>query len=224
MEKKQKILLAEDHVNLRELVQDYLSAGGFEVDVAGDGLEAWEAVQSRDYDLILLDVMMPEMDGFELCRKIREAENVPILFLTARVQEQDQLYGYELGADDYIVKPFSLPVLLAKCRVILERNRRTGMGDWLEAGGIRLQLSRKMVFCGEKQVSLQALDYELLQYFMKNPGRVLSREQILMKVWGHDYEGSDRAVDTHVKNLRKALGKYGKCIRTVIKSGYVFER
>lgn len=191
---RKNLLLAEDHANLRELVQDYLSASGFEVDAAGDGLEAWQAVQSRDYDMILLDVMMPGMDGFELCRKIRESENVPILFLTARVQEQDQLYGYELGADDYIVKPFSLPVLLAKCRVILERNGRVGTGgDWLEAGEIRLQLSRKMVFCGEKPVTLQALDFELLQYFMKNPGRVLSREQILMKVWGHDYEGSEAA-------------------------------
>lgn len=217
-----RILLAEDNAHLRELVQDYLSANGFEVDVEADGIAAWQAIQTQDYQLVLLDVMMPGMDGFELCRKIREQENVPILFLTARVQEEDQLYGYQLGADDYIVKPFSLPVLLAKCRAILEREHR--MGNWMEAGGIRLQPSQKIVFCDGKPVSLQALDFELLYYFMKNPGRVLSREQILLKVWGYDYTGNDRAVDTHVKNLRKALGKYGKYIRTVIKAGYVFEK
>lgn len=119
-----RILLAEDNPNLRELVQDYLAANGFEVDAEADGVAAWHAIQTQDYQLVLLDVMMPGMDGFELCRKIREQENVPILFLTARVQEEDQLYGYQLGADDYIVKPFSLPVLLAKCRAILEREHR----------------------------------------------------------------------------------------------------
>lgn len=216
-----KILLAEDNDNLRELITDYLSANGFEIDAYGDGQLAWEAVQTHHYHLILLDVMMPHMDGFELCERIRETENVPILFLTAKVQEEDQLRGYSLGADDYIVKPFSLPVLLAKCRVILERTNQTGA--WMEFGDIRLHPVKRQVYCDGELVRLQALDFELLYYFMKNPGRVLSREQILIKLWGYDYEGTDRAVDTHVKKLRKALGKYGAYIRTIIKSGYMFE-
>lgn len=216
-----RILLAEDNDSLRELVHDYLVRNGFEVEAKADGLSAWEVLQERDFQLVLLDVMMPEMDGFELCRRIREKENVPILFLTARVQEEDQLRGYRLGADDYIMKPFSLPVLLAKCRAILDRMNYTG--DWLEAGAIRLSSGAHCLSVDGEQIELQTLDFQLLQYFMQNPGRALSREQILVKVWGYDYEGSERSVDTHVKNLRKALGKYGKYIRTIVKVGYVFE-
>jgi Response regulators consisting of a CheY-like receiver domain and a winged-helix DNA-binding domain len=216
-----RILLAEDNDSLRELVHDYLVRNGFEVEAKADGLSAWEAMQEMDFQLVLLDIMMPEMDGFELCRRIREKENVPILFLTARVQEEDQLRGYRLGADDYIMKPFSLPVLLAKCRVILERMNY--IGEWLEAGAIRLSLGTHCLSVGGDQVELQTLDFQLLQYFMQNQGRALSREQILVKVWGYNYEGSERSVDTHVKNLRKALGKYGKYIRTIVKVGYVFE-
>lgn len=216
-----RILLAEDNDSLRELVHDYLVRNGFEVEAKADGLSAWEALQERDFQLVLLDVMMPELDGFELCRRIREKENVPILFLTARVQEADQLRGYRLGADDYIMKPFSLPVLLAKCRAILDRMNYTG--DWLEAGAIRLSSGAHCLSVDGEEIELQTLDFQLLQYFMQNPGRALSREQILVKVWGYDYEGSERSVDTHVKNLRKALGRYGKYIRTIVKVGYIFE-
>ncbi len=216
-----RILLAEDNANMRELVCDYLSANGYEVDAAANGESAWEMVQTRDYDLALLDVMMPQMDGFTLCKKMRQRENLPILFITARVSEADQLKGYGLGADDYVLKPFSLPVLLAKCKVILERESRGS--EWLEVSGIRLEPERRLVECGGEPVTLQSLDFDLLHYFMKNVGRVLTREQILVKLWGYDYEGSDRAVDTHVKNLRKALGKYGACIRTIIKTGYVMD-
>ena len=216
-----RILLAEDNDSLRELVQDYLTQNGFEVDAKADGLSAWEVLQEKDYQLVLLDVMMPGMDGFELCRRIRERENVPILFLTARVQEEDQLRGYRFGADDYIMKPFSLPVLLAKCKVILERSNC--MGDWLEMGGIRMSPGARRLFVGGEQIELQALDFELLWYFMRNPGRALTREQILVKVWGYDYEGSERSVDTHVKNLRKALGRYGKYIQTMVEVGYIFQ-
>lgn len=215
-----RVLLAEDNVHMRELIGDYLEENGFEVEAAADGLAAWEMFQTGNYQLILLDVMMPEMDGFTLCRNIREKENVPILFLTARVQEEDQLRGYRLGADDYILKPFSLPVLAAKCRAILERN---GGGGWLESAGIRLNPQQRQVLCGGEPVALQSLDFDLLYYFMQNPGRILTREQILLKLWGYEYSGSDRSVDTHVKKLRQALGKYGTCIRTIVKQGYLFD-
>lgn len=216
-----KILLAEDNDNLRELSADFLIANGYEVTACEDGLMAWEAVQENRYDLIFLDVMMPEMDGFELCKKIREIESVPIIFLTAKVAEEDQLHGFNIGADDYIIKPFSLPVLLAKVKVILERNNH--VGEWIVAGVIKMQPIEKKVLVAEREISLTSLDFDLLLYFIQNSKRVLTREQILIKVWGYDYEGTDRSVDTHVKSLRKALGEYGKAIRTVVKTGYVFD-
>lgn len=216
-----KILLAEDHIHLQELISDYLTEHGYMVDAVGDGLSAWEKFQIYDYDLILLDIMMPEIDGFTLCEKIREREDVPILFITAKVEEEDQLRGYQIGADDYIIKPFSLAVLMAKCDVILKRQKM--MKQCIEAGRIRLYPQSKEVYCKDEIISLQALDFKLLMFFMKNQGRVLTREQIIWKLWGYDYEGNNRAVDTHVKKLRKALGEYGKYIRTVIKEGYKFE-
>lgn len=216
-----KILLAEDNHNLRELITDYLTANEIEVDACENGELAWEKFQTSQYDLVLLDIMMPGMDGFELCKKIRQQETVPILFITAKVQEADQLYGYEIGADDYIIKPFSLPVLLAKCKAIFAR--QTNRADFIQSGAVRLFPTQKKVAVDGKQIVLQALDYELLSYLIRNAGTVLSRDQILLKVWGYDYEGTDRAVDTHVKNLRKALGEYGRYIRTVIKAGYVWE-
>lgn len=216
-----RILLAEDNNNLRELITDYLTANEIEVDPFENGEIAWEHFQTNQYDLVLLDIMMPGIDGFELCKKIRGQETVPILFITAKVQEEDQLYGYEIGADDYIVKPFSLPVLLAKCKVIFSRHQKGN--EFIQSGEIRVYTRQRRVMAGGNPVVLQALDYELLLYLMRNPGVVMSREQILLKIWGYDYEGTDRAVDTHIKNLRKALGEYGRYIRTVIKSGYVWE-
>lgn len=216
-----RILLAEDNNNLRELITDYLTANEIEVDPCENGEIAWEHFQTNQYDLVLLDIMMPGIDGFELCKKIRGQETVPILFITAKVQEEDQLYGYEIGADDYIVKPFSLPVLLAKCNVIFSRHQKGN--EFIQSGEIRVYTRQRRVMAGGNPVVLQALDYELLLYLMRNPGVVMSREQILLKLWGYDYEGTDRAVDTHVKNLRKALGEYGRYIRTVIKSGYVWD-
>lgn len=216
-----KILLAEDNNNLRELIADYLSANEIEVDACENGDMAWEHFQTNQYDLVLLDIMMPGMDGFELCKKIRGQETVPILFITAKVQEADQLHGYAIGADDYIVKPFSLPVLLAKCKVIFAR--QSNRTDFIQSGVVRIFPTQKKVQVDGKDVALQALDYELLTYLVRNAGTVLSRDQILLKVWGYDYEGNDRSVDTHIKNLRKALGEYGRYIRTVIKAGYVWE-
>jgi len=216
-----KVLLAEDNNKLRELITDFMSANGFHVDGFANGLLAWEAIQENTYDLVLLDIMMPEMNGFDLCEKIRSIENVPIIFITAKVGEIDQLKGFELGADDYIVKPFSLPVLIAKCNAILTRNNRKG--NVIEAGPLKISMSQRRVYCNEKEINLSSLDFDLLAYFVQNEGRVLTREQIVNKVWGYDYDGTDRSVDTHVKNLRKALGKYGKFIRTIVKAGYTLE-
>ena len=216
------ILLAEDNDNLRELITDFLSEHCFEVDATADGEAAWEAVQTKSYQLILLDVMMPGMDGFTLCKKIRERESVPVLFMTARILEEDQLHGYVLGADDYILKPFSLKVLLAKCRAVLERYQQGMPKEQKE--GLVLDEERQQFLCGGSPVKLQSLDFRLLSYFYQNPNRILTREQIILKLWGYEYDGNDRSVDTHVKNLRKALGDCGHCIRTIVKKGYVFER
>lgn len=216
-----RILLAEDNDNLREVVTDYLTGQGYKVDGRADGAGALEAFYENRYQLVLLDVMMPKMNGFEVCRRIRAKEDVPILFLTARVQEQDQLLGYSLGADEYIVKPFSLPVLAAKCKAILERAAGRVMSDDLCTDGeLTVNFATRKVSVAGREIELQSLDFDLLRYFLANRGRVLSREQILDRIWGFDYDGSDRVVDTHIKKLRKALGSAGGNIETVIKRGY----
>lgn len=218
-----RILLAEDNDNLREVMTDYLSDNGFTVDAVADGMAAWDAFCERDYRLVLLDVMMPKMNGFDVCRRIRAKEDVPVLFLTARVQEEDQLLGYSLGADEYIVKPFSLPVLVAKCRAILERAAGRSMtSDVFTLEGLTVNFVSGKTSVDGKDIELQALDYRLLRYFIANRGRILTRDQILDRIWGLEYEGSDRVVDTHIKKLRKALGRYGSHIETVIKEGYRF--
>lgn len=218
-----RILLAEDNDNLREVMTDYLEDNGFQVTAVPDGAEAWDAFCGQDFRLVLLDVMMPRMNGFEVCRRIRAKEDVPILFLTARVQEEDQLRGYALGADEYIVKPFSLPVLVAKCKAILERAGGRAMTDAvITAPGLSVNTLTGKVTADGEEIELPALDLKLLRYFMANQGRILTREQILDRIWGMDYDGSDRVVDTHIKKLRKALGKQGSHIETVIKEGYRF--
>lgn len=218
-----RILLAEDNDNLREVMTDYLEDNGFQVTAVPDGAEAWDAFCGQDFRLVLLDVMMPRMNGFEVCRRIRAKEDVPILFLTARAQEEDQLRGYALGADEYIVKPFSLPVLVAKCKAILERAGGRAMTDAvITAPGLSVNTLTGKVTADAEEIELPALDLKLLRYFMANQGRILTREQILDRIWGMDYDGSDRVVDTHIKKLRKALGKQGSHIETVIKEGYRF--
>ena len=214
-----KILLAEDHDNLREIIEDYLVVHGYVVESFDNGEDAYYSFLTESYDLVLLDVMMPKMDGFTLCKKIREKEEIPILFITAKVQEVDQLKGYELGCDDYIIKPFSLPVLLAKFKDITNRKHY----QFLERGVLKLNTREKQAYLNNKNLNLKIIDYKILEYFIKNPNQILSREQILLKVWGFDYKGQERSVDTHIKILRKALGPYQKGIKTVIKQGYCFE-
>ena len=216
------VLLAEDEARLREIVRDYFAAHGLACHLAADGAEALELLRQHDYDAVLLDVLMPEADGFAVCRALRERSQAPVLFLTALGEEGDILRGYGLGADDYVTKPFSLAVLLAKTRALIRRGRGEG-GETLACGAIALEPGRRACTVAGAPVELPPREYELLLCLMRNKGRVLSRDQLLDKVWGVDFDGGDRAVDSRVKALRAALGSAGKQIKTVFKAGYKLE-
>lgn len=230
MDKAVRILLVEDDVQIREVIADYFlakGAGSIVLDCAKDGIEGEILTKQRDYDLVLLDIMLPGMDGFALCRSIRRQATVPIIFLTARGQEEDRLYGYSLGCDDYIVKPFSIAELFAKTQALLKRSRGMLNTNVLRAADIELNPAtfQVMVKTGDESraVELPPKEYALLKYFMENKGIVLSRDMLLNRVWGYDYMGNDRIVDNHVKKLRKALGTAGTQIKTVVTQGYRLE-
>lgn len=219
-----KILIVEDEAKLREVLCDYFASRGERPIEACDGFEALARMEEYEFDAVLLDIMMPGLDGLSVCRAVRKTNDVPILFLTALSDEEDKLLGYELGADDYITKPFSLSVLYAKTMALIKRNERSVLaGDRIEAGGITLVRSTRKVFAGKQEIALTPKEYALLLCLMQNKNRVLSREQLLVKCWGYDYEGESRAVDTHIKRLREKLGDCASCIQTVIKAGYKLE-
>ena len=197
------ILVAEDEARLRTIIRDYFTAHGLTCALAKDGEEALERLRERDYDAVLLDVLMPNLDGFAVCRAVREGSGVPILFLTALGGEKDVLRGYALGADDYVTKPFSLAVLLAKTEALIRRSRGGG-AETLACGAITLEPGRRACTVGGRLVALPPREYELLLCLMRNKGQVLRREQLLDKVWGIDFEGGDRAVDGRIKALRAA--------------------
>ena len=217
-----RILIAEDEPRLRAVLADYFTAMGHDPVTAADGLTALALAKEQEFDGILLDVMMPGMDGFSVCRVLRRESTVPILFLTALAEEEDMLRGYGLGADDYIPKPFSLAVLGAKLTALIRRSRG-GEEQLLRVGALALSLASPKAFAGQQELSLTPKEYALLRILMQNRGTVLSREQVLMKCWGYDYEGDDRAVDTHIRRLRSKLGSAQGYIRTVIKTGYCLE-
>ena len=216
------ILIVEDEPRMGAILQDYFTAHGVDSDLAPDGDTALEHFARRDYDAVLLDVMMPGLDGYGVCRAIRRESNLPILFLTALGGEEQALHGYALGADDYITKPFSLALLYAKTTALIRRSRGTEDGA-LVCGEIRLQPGPMLCTVGNTAVKLSPREYDLLLCLLRNRGKVLSREQLLARVWGWDFEGEDRAVDVQVKNLRAALGSAGKQIKTVFKAGYKLE-
>ena len=216
------ILIVEDEPRMGAILQDYFSAHGVDSDLAPDGDAALERFARRDYDAVLLDVMMPGLDGYGVCRAIRRESGLPILFLTALGGEEQALHGYALGADDYITKPFSLALLYAKTTALIRRSRGTEDGA-LVCGAIRLQPGPMLCTVGNTAVKLSPREYDLLLCLLRNRGKVLSREQLLTRVWGWDFEGEDRAVDVQVKNLRAALGSAGKQIKTVFKAGYKLE-
>ena len=218
-----RILLVEDNIQICQMIEDYFSAQTDNIlmlDTVQNGTDGLETAHSGEYDLIMLDVMLPDLDGFSICRSIRAVSDVPLLFLTARAREEDVLYGYTLGCDDYIIKPFSLAALYAKITALLKRAKGTVLRTELVCGSITLNPLTLTVTAAGQPVTLPAKEFALLQYFMEHPNWVISRDQLLDRIWGSDFFGSDRVVDTHIKKLRKALGSAGKQIRTVISKGY----
>lgn len=220
----QRILIAEDEPRLLEIICDYFRSRGDCPIPAKNGLEALELAESTEVDGVLLDIMMPGLDGLGVCRALRKHSDVPIIFLTALSDEEDKLLGYELGADDYVTKPFSLAVLYAKITALINRSRGNVLtGDQLTVGDIRIVLSSQKVFVEGTEIGVTPKEYSLLLCLMRNRNTVLSREQLLVKCWGYDYEGEARAVDTHIRRLRDKLGEAAGQIKTVYKSGYKME-
>ncbi len=220
---KQKILVVDDEARMRKLVNDFLTKAGYAVIEAADGMQALEIFSSeKGIDLILLDVMMPGLDGWDTLKSIRELSSVPVVMLTARGAEQDELRGFRLGVDEYINKPFSPRVLVARVDALLRR-ASSGRSELLEAGGITVDRAARTVTVDGSAVDLSFKEFELLVYFMENRGIALSRETILGSVWNYDFFGDSRTIDTHVKKLRGKLGAKGDLIRTVWGMGYKFE-
>ena len=218
------VLIVEDEPRLSEVLSDYFKSKGDTVFAVFDGQSAIDMAEEREFDAVLLDIMMPCLDGFSVCRAIRKNSDVPIIFLTALSAEEDKLYGYELGADDYMTKPFSMSVLYAKTMALVKRRRGNMMtSDKIECGGITVNLSSQKVYTDGRELTLTPKEYALLRCLMLNRNIVMSREQLLVKCWGYDYEGDARAVDTHIKRLREKLGDKAACIKTVIKAGYRME-
>lgn len=224
-EEMPRILIVEDATQLRKLISEYfVKNGAFEVDEAADGYEALRLVEERQYDIAILDIMLPGPSGFDICKILRRKSTCPIVFLTALGTEENILKGYEIGADEYMVKPFSLKVLYAKCLALLARATGNSLDPekekTLQCGRIRIFPLRMQVFANDKECELPPKEYFLLKVLMENQGHVLSRQKLLDLVWGADYVGSDRVVDNHIKKLRKNLGEYGDSIKTVIGGGY----
>ena len=224
MGEQYKVLIAEDESGLREIVKKYLSKNGFEVDAVGDGISACRAIDMKVYDVIVLDIMMPGKNGKEVCAHIRQKYDVPVIFLTALDGEQDIVKGYEIGADEYITKPFSMPILLAKISALIKRYHGLLVKNGqIMADEIMIEPARRYVTVNGKEVVLAPKEYNLLLYFIENKNQVLTRNQILDNVWGMEYEGYDRAVDTHITKLRAALGNAGYHVETVVKVGYMWK-
>ncbi|GIQ70399.1 DNA-binding response regulator [Xylanibacillus composti] len=217
------ILIVEDQQVLREIMKEYLTDEGYQVLEAGDGRLALELFQEHDVQLVILDIMLPELDGWSVCRRIRKVSNVPILMLTSRSEEDDTLLGFELGADDYVIKPCSPPILLARSKRLLESRPIHGLRDMLIGGGIAIHLPSRTVSINGEKISLTHTEYEILTYLMENKGILLSREQLITKIWGYDFDGEDRTLSSHIRNLRAKLGEHAKHIVTVVRSGYRFE-
>ena len=223
---KATILLAEDERDMREVLCDYFTAksgGELTMISAPDGNTALHLIETQPFDQLLLDIMLPGTDGFALCRAAREQGDAPVLFVTAQEDEQDKLHGYGLGADDYVVKPFSLAVLYAKAQALLRRSRGMTAAEVLRAGELELNPARGTVTADGQRIDLPPKEFALLRALMERKNRVLTRDELLDLAWGWDYDGTDRVIDGHIKKLRRALGKHADCIKTVVKRGYKLE-
>lgn len=219
-----KVLVVDDESRMRKLVRDFLVKRNYDVLEAGDGEEALDIFyKQKDIALIVLDVMMPKMDGWQVCREVRANSKVPIIMLTARTDERDELQGFQLGVDEYVAKPFSPKILVARIEAILRRTNQLDTGEILSCGGIQVSKAAHQVLIDGKQIDLSYKEFELLVYFIENKGIALSREKILNNVWNYDYFGDARTIDTHVKKLRSKMGEKGDLIKTIWGMGYKME-
>lgn len=221
-----KILIVDDEKNIRNVIKEYAKFDGFETFEAEDGMQAVEMCRTQDFDLIIMDIMMPKLDGYSAVREIRKTKQIPVIMLSARGEEYDRLFGFELGVDDYVTKPFSPKELLARIRAVMKRSAApapAGDNNVLKFEGLEINMSGREVFVDGKPVSLTPKEYDLLFYLVRNKGIALSREKLLEEVWGYDFYGDDRTVDTHIKMLRNSLGDYRKFIVTLRGMGYKFD-
>ena len=221
-----KLLLVEDDAEIREIIIDYFtekSGGALTIDAAETGIEGQLKCIDNEYDLILLDVMLPEVDGFTICRELRKKSDVPIIFITARHNESDRLHGYKLGCDDYVTKPFSLAELHAKVNALLKRSKGMIRREVMTAGKIKLDPYRYTTYINDEEIILAPIEFAILKILMENQGKVVGRDSLIIRIWGYDFDGNDRVIDNHVKKLRQALGGASTQVRTVFKKGYKLE-
>ncbi|MBQ9036710.1 MAG: response regulator transcription factor [Erysipelotrichaceae bacterium] len=221
-----RVLIADDEIKIREVIAEYGKINNYNVFEASDGQQAIDLVEKYDFDCVVLDIMMPNLDGYTACKRIKAIKNVPIIILSARQQEDDKLYGFELGIDDYVTKPFSPRELMARIKVVIDRankNKKTDTQETLKLDGITVNIPSHEVHIDGTLMHLTNKEFDLLVYFINNQGIVISRDTLLEKIWGYDYYGVERTVDTHIKMLRKNLGPYSNRIKTVRGEGYKFE-
>ncbi|MEQ2400283.1 MULTISPECIES: response regulator transcription factor [Peptoniphilus] len=218
-----KILVVDDEKSIREVIRTYAEFEGHEVVEARDGLEAIDKVREEDFDVIVMDIMMPKLDGFSSYKEIKKIKDIPVLMLSARSEEYDKLFGFEIGIDDYVTKPFSPKELMARLNVIVNRNNKVEENNTMEFEGLKIDLDGRVVFVDDEIVELTPKEYDLLVYMVKNKNIALSRDKLLNQVWGYDFYGEDRTVDTHIKMLRNSIKEYRKFIITVRGVGYKFD-
>lgn len=226
--KMSRILVVDDEARIRQIIRKYAEFEGFEVEEAVDGMQAIEICRKEDFDLIIMDVMMPELDGFSACREIRKFKKTPIIMLSARGEEYDKIHGFELGSDDYVVKPFSPKELMMRVNAVIKRsqgtqNEEAAKKDVFTYEGLSVDFSARIVTIDGKRIEMTPKEYELFFYMVKNKGLALTREKLISEVWGYDFFGDERTLDTHIKLLRKSLGEYSRCIVTLRGVGYRFE-
>lgn len=220
-----RLLIVDDEMRIRELIRKYAKFEGYEVDEAADGMEAMEKCRANEYDLMILDIMMPELDGFSVCREIRKYSSIPVIMLSARGEEYDRIHGFELGVDDYVVKPFSPRELMMRAAAVLKRSGAAAAGDKeiYEKDGLRVDFTGRQVTLNGQKLNLSPKEYDLLFYLVRHRGVALERERLINQVWGYDFYGDDRTLDTHIKLLRKSLGPMSGAIVTLRGVGYRFD-